>query len=1248
MVGLNKFLIYQWNARGIRSNGHELIQYIHNTKRKPHVICIQETFLPPGETFNIPNYVGLFKPRITGSYGGCAIYVSTSISYKEVDTPPNKEFQKIIIKGHNTDFVIINFYNPCTDVSHDFLSSIINDCGHSFILCGDFNSHNPIWGSKKIDKNGREVELLLTNYDLVLLNDGTPTRQDPGSLITSSIDLSIVTRNLSSRCNWSAHNLNFNSDHFLITIDIVFQRDAIQIPTDRNLPQNWSYHKANWDQYKDILSKEVFDNFDNDVQKMYDNFIGKIKAAADQSIPKTNPNKHPPPMPWWNEKCKLSIKARNKAKNKAMKSMLNEDLIDYQNKKREAQKVIRQSKKSYWENYCNSLNRFTPSTEVWRKVKIINGVLSNTKQNKHIPLLYEDTFINDNVQKANLLADFFGKCMNYDNDNEVDESKYPPKLPIRHNIDSEYLNELITMNELKWAIAQSNDNSPGEDRIGKQLISNLPDNAMVFLLYMLNVIFDTSDLPSSWSHAIVVPIQKQGKKEGDIDSYRPISLTPYLCKINERILSFRLNWYLEKHNLISPLQTGFRKNSNVLDNPMRLERDVYNTFAENKYLACVFLDYQQAYDRVWRQALPVKMKYLGIQGKILHWITNLTKNRTFQVRVNGCLSEVHTTQRGLPQGSVLSPTLFNIYINDITQVVNNSSMALFADDIAIWNRNQNIEILGQELQGDLNKIESWSNLWKLKLSVPKTKAMVFTKKTEVTEVHLKLYDLKLECVKTFKFLGLTFDSRLNWGAHVDKIAQRCKKKINILKMITGTTWGPDTKTLLLFYRALIRSLIDYGSELYGATSGTNIGKINAIQYNCLKLITGALPQTSREALQVECGEMPPVNRQIMRSEFYKIRLLGLDECQPVTKILEPCWQDSVLKLMFNRLDDHRRPFATRTRECVGTVEKYTVPPKPPWKLNIPVVHFDIHNECKVIDDPNHKRNIALDYINICWKNQLHIYTDGSKDPTTGRTSASFCIPKLKVSKSRRISPISVCRAEQVAILLALSWLEEFPPAEITILTDSLSSLWLISNIFKLKSNLILEIHNLYSLLINRGFRISFAWIPAHCGIQGNEIADGLAKKALICPQIQMKLDRNQKEFRNRSKNKLTDLWQFHWSHSLSGRPLHYIQPYVRNIDPIEGLSRREEVIIHRLRCGKAKLGEYLYTLKKRPHNKCLTCNNVDSVGHYLIFCKRFDKERQKLKQNLKVEELSIKIILKPTNTHNLITFVKDTGMYYAL
>ena len=179
-------------------------------------------------------------------------------------------------------------------------------------MCGDFNSHNSIWGSNKTDKNGREIEEFLTDNNLVFLNDGTPTRQDPSIFLTSCIDLTIVTRNLSSKCNWSVNNQILSSDHFLISIDIILQKNNPTTSNGTQFLQNWSYQKANWDKYKDILNNVVYETFDNNVQKMYDNFI----------------------IPWWNKDCKVAIKNRNKAKRKVTKSMMHEDLLDYKEKKK--------------------------------------------------------------------------------------------------------------------------------------------------------------------------------------------------------------------------------------------------------------------------------------------------------------------------------------------------------------------------------------------------------------------------------------------------------------------------------------------------------------------------------------------------------------------------------------------------------------------------------------------------------------------------------------------------------------------------------------------------------------------------------------------------------------------------------------------------------------------------------------------------------------------------------------------------
>ena len=1238
----SELIIYQWNARGIETNGCELQQFIHSKNNKPHVICLQETWLPSGRTYNIPNYSCINKPRLTGRRGGCATYIRHDISYKIIDTPIDQEYQITSIEYGKTHLAIINFYNPCKKLEATYLNSIIKYAGQRFLICGDFNSHNSIWGSSNTDHNGLEVEKFVDNNNLNFLNDGSATRLDPVHDTLSCIDLTISTQNLGLRCNWSVSNFNFNSDHFLIEIWMKIGNHPQKEP--RQVQKNWSLRKANWDRYKEILRGTTFMNFDNKVQKMYDYFLNTIRNAADQSIPKTNPNKHPPPVPWWNDDCKQAIKNRNKAKRKAIKTMIYDDFLEYKRLKALAQRILRTAKKTYWTKYCNTLNRFTPSNEVWRKVKKLNNIDNNDKG--HIPLNVNGVFISDNYQKANILADYFGDCMNYA-DNEQQEYDSPTPLPQFSNKNSDALNDLFSINELKWAISKSNDSTPGEDQINKQLIMNLPENALQYLLYVMNVIWETSDHPKSWTHAIIVPIPKPGKKRGITSSYRPISLTPFLCKVMERMMSLRLSWYLEKHKIISPLQTGFRQNSNIMDNPIRLERDVFNTFAQDQYLVCIYLDYTQAFDTVWRQGLTAKMKGIGIHGNMLNWVTNFIMKRTFQVRVNGCLSDIHKTERGLPQGSVLSPTLFNIYINDVVQTVKHSAIALFADDIAIWNRNKDPKQLQNEMQNDLNNIETWSTKWKLKLSAPKTKAMTFTRKSK-PNLTFKLYDSDLENVKDFKFLGVTFDSRLKWDSHIDNIIVRCKKKLNLLKMTMGTAWGPDTKTAMIFYRALIRSVIDYGSELYGTASSTTLSKLSSIQYKSLRLITNTLPTTSLEALQVECGEPPIGIRRKMYDEFYKIRLLSIDQSLPVAQTLKPYWQDDILDLMHGFANSHRRPLAARTKEYQKKVENTQIPPTPPWEIVPLSVFFDIHKQCDSNDDSNTRKLIAMDFINLIWKNKLHIYTDGSKDPQTGKTSASFFIPKYKISKSVRTSSVSVCRSEQIAILLALSWLEGFPPSDVLILTDSLSSLYLLSNTLKISSNTILEIVLTHSKLVDMGFKISFAWIPAHCGIHGNEMVDTLAKKALNHTRVQFPIVPNKQETKSIIKKDNIDLWQRQWSHSVHGRPLHYIQPYVRNTNLVEGFCRRDETIIHRLRVGKVRLGEYLHKIKRRPHNKCLTCNNVESTGHYLMFCKKYDKERAALKEKLNTEELSVKKILNPKNTPHLIQYVKDTKMYNLL
>ena len=221
------------------------------------------------------------------------------------------------------------------------------------------------------------------------------------------------------------------------------------------------------------------------------------------------------------------------------------------------------------------------------------------------------------------------------------------------------------------------------------------------------MIWYTSQCPSKWKEAILIPIIKQGKNPQEPQSYRPIALTSTFCKIMERMINNRLNWYLEKYKLLSNHQCGFRKGRSTKDHIIHMESSVNKGFANKESTLAVFLDLEKAYDMLWPTAIIIKLQTMGICGRITQWIHHFLSNRKIQVKINNTFSNLCNIKNGISQGSVISPTLFNIAVNDLAEVTYGINISQYADDIAIWKSNRNTNFLMRKIQQNLNDINKW-------------------------------------------------------------------------------------------------------------------------------------------------------------------------------------------------------------------------------------------------------------------------------------------------------------------------------------------------------------------------------------------------------------------------------------------------------------------------------------------------------------------------------------------------------------
>lgn len=367
--------------------------------------------------------------------------------------------------------------------------------------------------------------------------------------------------------------------------------------------------------------------------------------------------------------------------------------------------------------------------------------------------MHDNSIITDEIDIAEAFAEKYSRASSDENyDQSFIQYKHAREASdiIQHTGTERHpLNVPISINEMEDVLKNSKDSSPGPDNISYAFLKQLPDNAKQFLLKLYNKIYLSHQFPKAWAEAFIIPLLKPDKTKEHVSSYKPISLTCTLCKVLEKIINQRLKWYLEKHNLLTACQSAFRKHRSTHDNIIQLESEIHEAFANKQKLLAVFIDIEKAFDITWRHRIIKTIQDWNITGNITAFIQNFLSDRSYKVRVNGVLSNKKVLQNGIPQGSVLSTTLFLVAINDIiTNFTNPVQASLYADDLVIYSKGKNVKTLESLIQQSLNNIETSG----FKLSSDKTKCILFSRKNELTLPVLTPNNTHLKFTPNAKFL----------------------------------------------------------------------------------------------------------------------------------------------------------------------------------------------------------------------------------------------------------------------------------------------------------------------------------------------------------------------------------------------------------------------------------------------------------------------------------------------------------------
>ncbi len=380
----------------------------------------------------------------------------------------------------------------------------------------------------------------------------------------------------------------------------------------------------------------------------------------------------------------------------------------------------------------------------------------------------------------------------------------------------------------------NNKKSTGHDGISSSLIKQIKLALCIPLTTIINNSLETGEVPKNMKLAKVVPIYK-AKDKNVFNNYRPVSLLPCLSKILEKVVHKRIYYFLQLSDIFYNSQYGFRPKHSTINAVTELCHNIINGFENNKHTLAVFLDLSKAFDTIDHCTLLNKLCHYGIRGVALEWFKSYLSDRKQYVDIKKCCSKMQNVTCGVPQGSVLGPLLFIIYINDLSTNLRNTKSIIFADDNTIFNTSENIDGLYISMNSDLDILSDWFRANKLSLNAGKTNFMLFTNKKRQTDnkKYLYLSGDKLQMVSKTKFLGLTIDQHLEWGEHISICKNKLVGGIYVINKLKNTLSKPLLKTI---YYSMVHPYLSYGVLLWGSAKKKYIHTLETAQKRAIRSI----------------------------------------------------------------------------------------------------------------------------------------------------------------------------------------------------------------------------------------------------------------------------------------------------------------------------------------------------------------------------------------------------------------------------
>ena len=857
-----------FNARSFKKNGELFTAVLKSFNNTPDVIVISETWGVTGEhdSLSLDDYNSFHTTRQDRRSGGVSVYAACNLQLSQLVElsvcNPTIETCVAELKAGSETIIIFAVYRPHSDSIDNFYqqldqmlqSPLINN--KSIIVLGDINIDLLKHYTQPV------TEFINTMQTLSFIPVITkPTRFPPADSRGDPSLLDHIWIN-SLREYYSGVLCIDITDHCPVFVNIPISHKyndtvklTFRIHSQCNIDKfKKDVHTYVRDMYYEADVNELTRTFTQKLNNIYTScFPIKIKYVSARRLCK----------PWLSSAIMKSIKTKSQYFKLYKLGIISAELNrKYRNL---LTSTIRAAKRSYYHRaFTNNRNDIK---KTWLLIKKL--LSKSAKPRNIIRLQVNNNTISDYSDIAEYFSEYFANIAN-SLDSLIPQSNRSPVTHVEANVQSSLFLRPVTSQEISQIINNLKNTCTDISSIPIKILKLIKEIVALPLSKIINRSLECGVFPDSLKIAKVIPIFKSGDTQM-ASNYRPIAILPYLSKIFEKCVALQVIKFFNKFKVISDNQFGFRKGKSTVDAFLKLTQYMYDCLNQKHHCMGIFIDLKKAFDTVNHKVLLKKLEMYGVRGVPLAWFTSYLKDRMQHVRVADHSSSTKVINIGVPQGSILGPILFLIYINDLPKISNLFTSILYADDTTLLTNHTNYDELIDSINNEIPSLQEWINANRLSLNLDKTYAMLYSNLSDINPaLNISFNGTAIEFKTHEVFLGLTIDTALRFSEHIKFICNKLSKLVGIMYRVRDFV---PKKVLIDLYYSLAYPYLTYGNIVWGGTYSQHLSPLKLIQKKLIRIITSSeyLAHTSPLFKQTNILKLDDLHNFILAQYMYRLK-----------------------------------------------------------------------------------------------------------------------------------------------------------------------------------------------------------------------------------------------------------------------------------------------------------------------------------------------------------------------------------------